>query len=181
MSTYIAFLRAINVANRYVKKEALRQPFVALGFENVQTYIQSGNVIFETAAPETAALEQQIEAKLAEALGFEVPTMVRTAAELQAIAASEPFPAASYGEKSVLYVTFLKAEPADEQWQTLRGRADEIDEYYLQERELFWLNHKHMGDSKMSNGKIEKLLKQAGTRRNISTVNIIVQLYLTTE
>lgn len=178
MTTYIAFLRAINVANRYVKKEALREPFVALGFENVQTYIQSGNVIFETAAQDTAELEQQIEDKLKEALGFEVPTMVRTAAELHAIAAREPFPATKYGEKSVLYVTFLKDEPKDEQWQKLRGRADDIDEYYLQNRELFWLNHKHMGDSKMTNSKIEKLLKQTGTRRNISTVNKIVQTYL---
>jgi uncharacterized protein (DUF1697 family) len=82
---YVAFLRAINVGGRVVKMEALRGHFEALGFADVDTFIASGNVIFESAA-EQASVKTTIEAHLRSSLGFEVATFVRTIAEVHEVA-----------------------------------------------------------------------------------------------
>ena len=78
MTVYIAFLRAINVGGRTVKMDRLRGLFEHLGYADVETFIASGNVIFQSPAEDTRALEQQIEAHLAASLGYEVATFVRT-------------------------------------------------------------------------------------------------------
>lgn len=88
---YIAFLRAINVGKRQVKMARLRDLFVELGYGVVRTYIQTGNVFFETPATARAALERAIERHLLDALGFEVTTCVRTVAEVAAALARDPF------------------------------------------------------------------------------------------
>ena len=87
MPRYIAFLRAINVGGHTVKMDRLREIFESLGFANVETFIASGNVVFETTALDTAALETRIAAALQAALGYEVATFIRTEAELARIAA----------------------------------------------------------------------------------------------
>jgi uncharacterized protein (DUF1697 family) len=76
MKKYIAFLRAINVAGRYVKMEHLRSLFVSMGFADVETFINSGNVIFSSDADNSKILEQEIERQLQADLGFEVPTFI---------------------------------------------------------------------------------------------------------
>ena len=81
MPRYIAFLRAINVGGHTVKMDRLRQIFDSLGFSNVETFLASGNVVFETTAQDTAALETRITAGLRAALGYEVATFLRTPAE----------------------------------------------------------------------------------------------------
>jgi Protein of unknown function (DUF1697) len=78
MPRFVAFLRAINVGGRNVTMAALRAQFEALGFSNVETFIASGNVIFEAASRDSAALHRKIEAHLAKSLGHEVSTFVRT-------------------------------------------------------------------------------------------------------
>ena len=95
MPRYIAFLRAINVGGHTVKMDRLRQHFESLGFANVETFIASGNVVFETTAMDTAALETRIAAALHAALGYEVATFIRTEAELSGIAEYQPFPPAA--------------------------------------------------------------------------------------
>ena len=84
MPRYIAFLRAINVGGHTVKMDALRELFEALGFEQVETFIASGNVIFETTETDTAALERRIETHLQAALGYAVATFLRSDAEVAA-------------------------------------------------------------------------------------------------
>src|SRR5262245_17303086 len=114
MQRYFAFLRAINVGGHTVKMDQLRTLFQALGYANVATYIASGNVIFETPATSTPALEAQIERHLKEALGYEVTTFIRTAGELAAVAHYEPFPSTDLNNVHGLYVSFLKAPLGDE-------------------------------------------------------------------
>ena len=97
MPRYIAFLRAINVGGHTVKMDVLRQHFEALGFSQVETFIASGNVVFETTAKNTRTLEKKIEQQLRAALGYEVATFIRTTAELAAIAQYQPFPPAQQG------------------------------------------------------------------------------------
>src|SRR5438874_9114515 len=92
MTRYIAFLRAINVGGRTIKMETLRQHFEALGLTKVETFINSGNVIFEARAAKTGNLEKKIEAQLRQMMGYDVAAFVRTPAELAAIAAYQPLP-----------------------------------------------------------------------------------------
>jgi uncharacterized protein (DUF1697 family) len=87
---YYAFLRAINTGNRRLSNEQLLAPFHELGFTDVAAYQAAGNVTFRSADPDTVA-EARIEAALAAAYGFDAPTFVRTAAEIQSIVAAEPF------------------------------------------------------------------------------------------
>lgn len=88
---YIALLRGINVGGHTVKMERLRALFAELGFANVRTYIQSGNVFFETSQDDRAALIQTIEQHLRAALGYAVPVCLRTVPELEHILALDPF------------------------------------------------------------------------------------------
>lgn len=177
MNQYIAFLRAINVGGRFVKMDDLRQQFEQLGFSQVQTYIQSGNVIFETAAANPAHLEQTIEDHLHQLLGYEVSTLIRTPSELAEIAAYQPFAAAKFTDKSTLYISFLKAEPAPDRLQQLAGFNSAIDEFHQHGRQVYWLMHKHQGQSKFTNSKLEKVLQVPATRRNSSTVQKIMAKY----
>jgi len=100
MHKYIAFLRAINVGGRIVKMDALRKIFSDMGFTSVETFIASGNVIFEASESDLqvmvgladmTALESWIEDHLHEALGYTVKTFVRTPASLEEIAGYRPF------------------------------------------------------------------------------------------
>src|SRR5215470_521360 len=92
MFRFFAFLRAINVGRgRTVKMQSLRQVFESLGFSMVETFIASGNVIFETKTQRTKPLERKIEKALHEALGYEVRTFVRSDAEVAKIAKDQPF------------------------------------------------------------------------------------------
>jgi len=88
---YIALLRGINVGGHVVKMERLRELFVELGFTHVRTYIQSGNVFFETAQTDRKILTQTIEPHLHQALGFAVPVFLRTIPEVEQIVALDPF------------------------------------------------------------------------------------------
>ncbi|HEX4207945.1 MAG TPA: DUF1697 domain-containing protein [Ktedonobacteraceae bacterium] len=88
---YIAFLRGINVGGHQVKMERLRELFTEMGFTHVRTYIQSGNIFFETTLTDREALAQTIERHLYEALGYEVPVFLRTIPELEQIMEMNPF------------------------------------------------------------------------------------------
>src|SRR3982751_3388903 len=108
MIKYIAFLRGINVGGHHiVKMEDLRRIFASMRFENVKTFIQSGNVIFETTETNPDALAEKIGRELQKAFGFEIRTMPRALVELEEIAARNPFKNAAPDEK--IYISFLSA------------------------------------------------------------------------
>jgi uncharacterized protein (DUF1697 family) len=86
MPRFIAFLRAINVGGHTVKMDGLRRIFESLGFSSVETFIASGNVIFETRRKNASALERKIASALDNALEYEVATFLRTDEEVVAIA-----------------------------------------------------------------------------------------------
>src|SRR5262249_5968026 len=89
---YVAFLRGINVGGHRVRMDQLRDLFKALDLSHVETFITSGNVIFEAAAGDSAVLESRIEGHLERSLGYEVDTFIRTPAELASVATFRPFP-----------------------------------------------------------------------------------------
>src|SRR5689334_19254353 len=93
MGLYVAFLRGMNLGQRRIKNDELRARFEELELESVATFRASGNVVFESAERSEAKLTETIEAGLAEALGYDVPVFLRSAAEVAKIAAQEPFDA----------------------------------------------------------------------------------------
>ncbi|MDH6129314.1 DUF1697 domain-containing protein [Kitasatospora sp. GP82] len=108
--TYIAFLRAINVGGRTVTMERLRALFTELGLGGVRSYIQSGNVFFTTEETDRAALTARIEQHLEAALGYPVPTMLRTVGEVEELVAADPFAGVEVTPELRLCVVFL-SEP----------------------------------------------------------------------
>lgn len=178
MPKYVAFLRAINVGGHTVRMDQLRQLFEALGFSNVQTFIASGNVIFDSASRSARALEKRIESRLHEALGYEVATFIRSTEEVAAIANYKPFPDAEMeADGSVVYIGFLEHEPADEVKQRVLSLTTEGDVFHLSGRELYWLCRKKISESEVSGPVLAKMLGAQTTLRNSNTVKKIAAKY----
>ena len=177
MPRYIAFLRAINVGGSHiVKMDHLRRLFEALGFSNVQTFINSGNVIFDAASKNTEALEEKIATSLQETLSYEVATFIRPTAELTKISNDHPFlDAPLQGEG--LYIAFLAKSPGAEAKKKLLSFTTKIDEFHFSGREVYWLCHKKMSESAFSGALLEKTLGMRATFRNSNTVKRIATKY----
>ena len=147
MERHVAFLRGMNLGGRRIKNEELRREFEVLGFAEVACFRASGNVIFDSEEGDEDALTRRIESGLGEALGYEVPVFLRSAAELGKIATSDPFDAALVAaSKGKLQVAFLPAAPKG----SSRKRALELstgeDRLAIAGRELHWLpQRRHLG------------------------------------
>jgi uncharacterized protein (DUF1697 family) len=148
----------------------LSRLFEALGFKEVETFIASGNVVFTSPARDLAALERRIEAQLHESLGFEVKTFLRTAAEVEAIARYEPFPAAQRESAQALNVGFLAQPLSAEAGKALTALKTAIDDFHLNGREVYWLCRKRQSESDFSNMVFERAVKVRTTFRGVKTV-----------
>ena len=178
MPKYIAFLRAINVGGHTVKMDHLRRLFGALGFAKVETFIASGNVIFDSSSRSTRTLEKKIETHLRETLGYEVATFIRSPAELSAIAGYKPFPAAELkADGNVLYIGFLTDEPNEEAQRKVLSLTTAVDDFHIRGRELYWLCRTKIGESEVSGSVLQKALGKATTLRNSTTVKKIAAKY----
>lgn len=177
MPRYIAFLRAINVGGHNVIMEALRSHFSAMGFKMVETFIASGNVIFETAARDAAKLEKNIEAQLQLALGYEVTTFLRTPAEVAAITQYQPFDEAAIQSAGAFCVGFLAAPLSPDQKKGLMELKTDIDDFHVHEREFYWLCRVKQSESKFSNALMERKLKVRATLRGVNTVAKLAAKY----
>lgn len=178
MPKYIAFLRAINVGGHVVKMAQLKTLFEELGFSNVETFIASGNVIFDTAAKNISSLERKIEKHLNEKLGYEVATFIRTPAELLKLVEHKPFSDEDLNEEGhTVFVGFLPEEPGEEVVTALLGLQTRVDAFQCHGSHLYWLCRGKFGDSIFSGAKLEKCLKMATTIRNSNTVRRLVEKY----
>ena len=159
---YVAFLRAVNVGGRRVSMDRLRAVFEELGFEAVSTHIASGNVVFE-ATGRAAELERAIEAKLEEALGFEVTTFLRTASDVRHASSEKPFGAVPAGKTHM--VAFLRRKPTAAERKALEERSTPADTLVVDGREVHWLIEGRMMDSELK-PKDWAVLGQPTTTRN---------------
>ena len=166
---YVAFLRAINVGGRVVKMDRLRDLFTGLGFSAVETFIASGNVIFETRGPDIPSIEETIERALQPALGYHVAAFVRRARDLAAIAGHEPFAAAGGRPDGTIYIGFLRAAPTAAARRAILSLRTDVDELDVHRGELYWLVRGKLMDSKLSGGALERTLGPT-TMRNRNTV-----------
>jgi uncharacterized protein (DUF1697 family) len=167
----VAFLRAINLGSRRrVAMSDLRREFEALGFDGVSTYINSGNVIFSTRR-RGRALERAIEERLEAALGFEIPAYVRTAAELRAVLAAEPFdvrPGDSYT------VAFLPEAPPAAAGKVVAALSTGTDELVLIGRELHWRVAGTVMDSTVDLEDVRRAVDLPTTARTITMLRKLV-------
>lgn len=173
---YIALLRAINVGGHVVKMDHLRRLFEGMGFSGVETFIASGNVIFDAPGRSAAALEKKIAAHLRAELKYEVATFVRTPAELAEVADHRPFSDTDLGGAG-LYVAFLAAAPAPEAARDLAAFNSSIDAFEVRKREVYWLVRPRFSDSTFSGARLEKTLRMAATVRNVATVRKLAAKY----
>jgi uncharacterized protein (DUF1697 family) len=178
MPKYVAFLRAINVGGHTVKMDYLRELFAGLGFRNVETFIASGNVIFDSTSKSTLTLERKIESCLREALGYEVTTFIRSTSQLADIAQHKPFADSELNaEGHMLYIGFMAAEPSDAAKRKLLSLATKVDDFHLNGREIYWLCRKNFSESKISGALLAKTLGMPATLRNSTTVKKIAAKY----
>ncbi|MCW5880069.1 MAG: DUF1697 domain-containing protein [Anaerolineae bacterium] len=177
MPRHIAFLRAINVGGHTVKMDALRRLFEELGFEGVETFIASGNVVFETAETDAAALERRIEAHLRDALGYDVATFLRRDAEVAAVAAYQPFPPAEMAAAMALYVGFLGDALDEASVAKVHAFATDIDVFHVHQREIYWACRRRQSESTFSNAVLERALRRRATWRGINTLQRLAAKY----
>jgi len=177
MPKYIAFLRAINVGGHNVKMDHLRSLFESLNLANVETFIASGNVIFDSKS-KADLLERKIAKHLQESLGYAVATFVRSKDELVDVARFQPFSKAELEAKgNQLYVAFTANKFTVEVTKKLLGQRSEIDDFCLNGREVYWLYRRLAGESKFYGVPLEKTLGTQTTVRNINTIQRIVTKY----
>lgn len=176
MTTYIAFLRGINVGtHNRMKMAELRGLCESLGYENVETYIASGNVIFETQETNTNALADDLSDGIADKFGYDITVMIRTAEELAAILDSQPFDEPAAEENVKRYVTFLADEPGDEQVEQLLATGTEAEEFAVNSRVVYSRIDKDM----LENGRFTdagKLLGVVATRRAWNVVTKVLEV-----
>lgn len=172
METYISLLRGINVSGqKKILMADLKELYEGLGFSNVRTYIQSGNVVFSYKKTEKKELQQIIFDKINSYYGFEVPNLILTANDVETALNNNPYPNI---EKP--YFTFLSEIPSSENIEELNKHSFENEFYELKENVIYSHFPNGAGKSKMTLNFFEKKLKVSGTARNLNTTNKLLEL-----
>lgn len=166
---HVALLRAVNVGGRSLAMADLRAVAEGLGFANVKTLLQSGNLVFDCESKKSAALESALEAALKKR-GIETDFMVRRADELAAVIAANPFPKEANSDPGHLVVMFLKDAPGVKAVAALSAAVKGREVIRHQGRELYIVYPDGIGRSKLTNKFIESRLDTRGTGRNWNTV-----------
>ena len=170
--TYIALLRGINLGgHKIVKMDQLRKTFEDLGFEDVKTYIQSGNVIFKAPAQTPAKLAERIEEKILGQFGFPVPVVVKTAVEIGEVISSNPLLKEKGIDPANLHVTFLACAPNQSALKTLNAAEVSPDQFRCSAQAVYLHCPHGYHATKLGNNVLEKMLKVGTTTRNWNTVN----------
>ncbi|MFC4103015.1 DUF1697 domain-containing protein [Paenibacillus xanthanilyticus] len=169
MQIYIALLRGINVSgHNKIPMAELRTLFHSMGHGRAQTYIQSGNVVFEAEAGDAAALAGRIEDAIESRFGFRVRVMVRTAVEWDAIIRDCPYDAASLGEEESIQMSLLADDaPGPEEIARKLDPGNVMDDYRVVGRELYLLLRQRMSASKLADNLAK--LRHTVTTRNWRT------------
>jgi uncharacterized protein (DUF1697 family) len=179
MQRYIAFLRGINLGKRRLQMSRLKELFEELGFDEVETFIASGNVLFSSNVKNTQALEFQIAKHLETTLGYSVDTFVRTAKEVAAVGDAKIFPEDG-SDGITIHVGFLQKKFSDEVARKLAAVRTADDEFRVAGREYYWLCRIRTSDSKVWTLPEVKALKlPTATMRNLTSIRKLIAKHLT--
>lgn len=176
MTTYIAFLRGINLGKRNVKSDELKTIFSETGFENVRTYIASGNVIFDAKEKDAQKLTKKIEKSLEDKLGYKVIVFLRSQAELEGVLENNPFKA-DLEKGGKCYISFLSGEPPKNAAKEIEARSSDTEKFKLVGRELYMLFYVGFSESVFfKKNDYEKVLGLLATNRNLNTPTKIMAM-----
>ena len=176
MTTFVALLRAVNVGgNNKIPMPALRVTFESLGYSDVTTYIQSGNLVFDSTQRRSAALVPQIEAAISRDFGLAIDVVIRSARELTTVIASNPY-VGRVGDPLALHVVFLNQAPDRARVNTLDPTRFAPDEFAFGTRELYLHCPDGVGRSKLPTALLTKLAPVPATMRNWNTVTKLADL-----
>jgi uncharacterized protein (DUF1697 family) len=177
MSAYISMLRGINVGGKaQIRMDTLRGIYEDLGFSKVRSYVQSGNVVFESIEQDPSGLDKRIEAHIVQVSGFSIPVFIRQAHELQNILACNPFLQDRNEDPSKLHVTFLYQSPPEPAWSKLVAPSGILDEFSRGELAVYLFCPNGYGKTKLSSSFFERKLGVAVTTRNWNTVNNLYKM-----
>src|SRR5882757_11092418 len=175
---YVAFLRGMNLGNRRIKNPELVAHFEAIGLEEVATFRASGNVVFVDPAGESESkLQKRVEKELGRRLGYDVAVFLRSAEEVSAMAARDPFPAeAIAASKGKPQVVLLGGKPSAKAKQGVLALAPEGDLMVLEGRELHWLPSVGLSETELDTRALDAALGK-GTTRTAGTIEQIAAKY----
>jgi uncharacterized protein (DUF1697 family) len=174
MSTHVALLRGINVGgkNKLPMRE-LAALFEAEGCGDVRTFIQSGNVLFDLPSARVATLGERISARIHEGHDLTIPVVLRTARELAAAAAHNPFAA---GDTAMLHVMFLRDKPSAAKVKALDAERSPGDRFTLVGRDLYLRLPNGVARTKLTNAYFDRALDTVSTLRNWRTVQKLAEM-----
>jgi uncharacterized protein (DUF1697 family) len=176
LATYVALLRAINLgAVNKIAMPALRTMFEDLGHQNVRSYVQSGNVVFDAPRSTPKKLVGEIEEGVAATFGHDISVIIRSGPELERVATGNPFAAKGVAPLS-LHVVFLAKTPRSSHVEALDPDKWLPDKFEVRGSEIYLMLPNGMGRSKMSISYFEKAFGIRGTARNWNTVNKLREL-----
>jgi uncharacterized protein (DUF1697 family) len=173
---YVALLRGINVGGAtMMKMDALKAGFEGLGFENVRSYINSGNIAFDTRKTSEKKLADKIEAAVEARFGRAVAVVVREQKDIGRILDNNPF-AGEYESHKEMHVLFLKESMPAEKAKLLTEAALEGERYEVRDTEIYAHLRTGVADSLLTKGFLDKKLKIVFTGRNWRTVEKLAEL-----
>ncbi len=170
-------LRGINVSGqKKIKMNELRTLYESLGFRLVKTYIQSGNVIFESPDSDTSELKSKIETNIKQTYGLSVTVIIRTAGEFQHVINNNPFCGTRQEDITKLHVTFLSETPSASSLKTIDKLKDKSNEWIIAGKEIYLFCPNGYGRTKLTNNFFAKNLNLSATTRNWNTVNKLYEI-----
>ncbi|MBC7605464.1 MAG: DUF1697 domain-containing protein [Burkholderiales bacterium] len=177
INTYIALLRGINVSgHKIIKMELLQKALQELDVKNISTYIQSGNILFQSEVADKGKLAHQISGVIVKHFGFDVPVMVFSPEELKKVVADNPYAHQKIQDAAQPYVAFLSEPPHLPLLEMLQSVPSGKDTFVLVEKVLYLFYADSAGNTKLSNAVIENKLKLKSTMRNWKTVKKLIEL-----
>ena len=167
-------LRGINVSGqKKIRMADLRSLYETLGLKNVQSYLQSGNVVFDSDEQDATKLRKLIESQIETTYGFSVPVLIRTGDNFKRVIENHPF---AEEEAIRVLVTFLYERPEKSRLEDLSHYEDKVDQFALGEQEIFLFCPGGYGRTKLSNTFFEKKLDVVATTRNWKSVNALYHM-----
>lgn len=175
---HLALLRGINVSgHNMIKMDALKKILENIGFQNVETYIQSGNVFLETDDESPQSVGFTIKQEIVKQLGFDVPTIVINKSDLEKCLTNNPF----FKEKDVdtkkLYVAFISKELNNNALNDLKISQFKPDEAFIDGNRIYMKLETGAAKTKLTQKYIEKKLNVTATSRNWNTVNKLIEMF----
>ncbi|QMU30927.1 DUF1697 domain-containing protein [Adhaeribacter radiodurans] len=177
MQTYIALLRGINVSGqKMMKMPELLALFQSLNLKNVKTYVQSGNVVFQTEKQGATNLEEQIARAITEKFQFSVPVLVKDQTEWERVLQNNPFIINQDEDTSKLHVTLLASEPTPDRVAKINPALYLPDEFRIVKNTIYLSCPNGYGRTKLHNNFFESKLKVNATTRNWKTMQALMNL-----